>query len=227
MTIIKICGITNLEDAKLAANAGADYLGFIFYPPSSRYVEAETVREIIRVMRETYFVNTAHESRITKYVGVFVNTPADEVRRLMDFCGLDFAQLHGDESPEMVASFGGRAFKAINPQSLAVAEKTASLVTRHSPFLLLDAFHPTMRGGTGKTADWDLAASIARKYPLLLAGGLTPENVATAIARVKPFGVDVSSGVEAVPGKKDPDKVRAFIAQVRGMRKHNLVFGNE
>jgi len=214
--IIKICGITNLDDAKLAADAGADYLGFIFHPPSARYVSAETVREIVQSLKsEVQNLKPETSDFRPSFVGVFVNIPTDEIQRVMDFCGLDFAQLHGDESPEMVAGFGGRAFKAIAPQSLAEAERISSLVIRHSPFILLDAFHPTQRGGTGKIADWDTATVIAREYPILLAGGLTPDNVATAIARVKPFGVDVSSGVEASPGKKDPVKVRAFVANVK------------
>ncbi len=220
MTIIKICGITNLTDATIAAEAGADMLGFVFYPPSARYVPPETVREIVFQISGFRFQVEANPKLETqnselKFVGVFVNTPAEEIREIMDFCRLDFAQLHGDESPEMVASFGGRAFKAISPSSLADAEKLASLVIRHSPFVLIDAFHPTERGGTGTTADWAMAAQLARQYPILLAGGLAPENVADAIAIVHPLGVDVSSGVEASKGKKDPAKVRAFIEQVR------------
>ncbi len=230
MTIIKICGITNLEDAITASEAGADILGFIFYPPSARYVPPETVRKIVQ--SSTFNVQNRQKNieletlnlERPAFVGVFVNSPADEIRQVMDFCGLDFAQLHGDESPEMVANFDGGAFKAINPQSLAEAEQQAQKFfapsplrerVRTSPFILLDAFHPTERGGTGKTADWGLAAQLARSYPILLAGGLTPENVARAIATVHPLGVDVSSGVETFKGKKDPDKVRAFIEQVR------------
>ena len=215
MTLVKICGITNLDDAKLAADAGADFLGFIFHPPSARYVQPEIVRKMIRNLKKTQYSKLGTRNSKLSFVGVFVNTPADEVRRLMDFCGLDFAQMHGDEPPEVVASFGGRAFKAIAPQSLAEAEETASHVIRHSPFILLDAFHPTRRGGTGEVANWDIAAAISRDYPLLLAGGLTPENVANAITRVKPFGVDVSSGVEASPGQKDSVKVRKFIENVK------------
>ncbi len=221
-TLVKICGITNIEDACIAAEAGADMLGFIFYPPSMRYVSPETVRGIIQNSKfkvQNEQLNLEPETLNIErpaFVGVFVNSPADEIREIMDFCGLDFAQLHGDESPEMVASFGGRAFKAISPTSPAEAEKHSALVIRHSPFVLIDAFHPTERGGTGTTADWEMAAQLARRYPILLAGGLTPANVADAIATVRPFGVDVSSGVEASRGKKDPAKVRAFIERVRG-----------
>ncbi len=240
MTIIKICGITNIEDACIAAEAGADMLGFIFYPPSARYVSPETVRGIVRSLKsqvsslESEGQNLGLKTLDLKlsFVGVFVNTPADEICEIMDFCGLDFAQLHGDESPEMVASFGGRAFKAISPTSPAEAEKLvsrflpipedasrltphASRLTHHSPFVLIDAFHPTERGGTGTTADWKMAAQLARRYPILLAGGLTPANVAEAIATVRPLGVDVSSGVESSKGKKDPAKVRAFIERAR------------
>jgi len=230
MTIIKICGITNLEDALIAAEAGADMLGFIFYPPSARYVAPETAKKIVSGLRSQVQIPKSKVSSQAeaasdleletwdlkpKLVGVFVNSPAEEIREIMDFCGLDFAQLHGDESPEMVASFGGRAFKAINPQSLPEAEQYSSLVIRHSPFVLIDAFHPTERGGTGITTDWGMAAQLARRYPILLAGGLTPENVAAAIRTVRPLGVDVSSGVEASKGKKDPAKVRAFVEQAR------------
>jgi len=222
-TLVKICGITNLEDALIAAEAGADMLGFIFYPPSARYVSPESVRQIVQSLK--YQVQSRMEMKPDlkletldlkpSFVGVFVNSPAAEIRDIMDFCGLDLAQLHGDESPEMVAGFHGRAFKAISPSSLPEAENISSRVIRHAPCVLLDAFHPTERGGTGLTADWKLAARLAAQYPVLLAGGLTPENVADAIRTVRPFGVDVSSGVEASKGKKDPAKVRAFIAQVR------------
>ena len=236
MTIVKICGITNLEDAITAAEAGADMLGFIFYPPSARYVAPETVKKIVSDLKSKVQSRVKAPSDLglgildlkPTLVGVFVNSPAEEIREIMDFCGLDLAQLHGDESPEMVASFGGRAFKAINPQSLAQAEQLVRKFVapsplrgrvgkgvKNSPFVLIDAFHPTERGGTGKIADWELAAQLARRYPILLAGGLTPANVADAIRTVRPFGVDVSSGVEASKGKKDPAKVRAFIAQVR------------
>jgi len=223
MTIVKICGITNLEDAITTTEAGADMLGFIFYPPSARYVAPETAKKIVSGLKSKIQSRAKVPSDLglgtlnlkPTFVGVFVNSPAEEIREIMDFCGLDWAQLHGDESPEMVVSFGGRAFKAINPQSLAEAEQHSSLVICHSSFVLIDAFHPTERGGTGKIADWELAGQLARRYPILLAGGLTPANVADAIRTVRPFGVDVSSGVEASKGKKDPAKVRAFIAQVR------------
>lgn len=208
-----------MTDAHIAAEAGADMLGFIFYPPSARYVMPETVRDIV-------FQVEANPK--PAFAGVFVNTPAEEIREILDFCGLDFAQLHGDETPEMVASFGGRAFKAISLSSLETAETIAEKLVAHaplrgrveegmknSPFILLDAFHPTERGGTGTTADWGIAAQLAQRYPILLAGGLTPQNVADAIAAVRPLGVDVSSGVEASKGKKDPTKVRAFIEQAR------------
>jgi len=229
MTIIKICGITNLEDAIIAAVAGADMLGFIFYPPSTRYVAPETVRKIVqsskfKVQNERLNFEPETLNHKPAFVGVFVNSSTEEIREIMDFCGLDFAQLHGDESPEMVAAFGGRAFKAINPSSPEQAEQLAqkfalpadspSRFTHHVSFLV-DAFHPTERGGTGITADWDMAAHLARRYPILLAGGLTPENVAEAVRTVHPLGVDVSSGVEASKGKKDPAKVRAFVEQVR------------
>ena len=154
----------------------------------------------------------------TLFVGVFVNHPPEVVRQTLNFCNLDLAQLHGDESLDYLRQLNGRAYKAINPPSLAEAEKqTGKFILHPSAFILLDAFHPTLRGGTGRTADWEMAAKIARRYKVLLAGGLSPENVASAIRRVAPWGVDVSSGVEAERGKKDPAKVKAFINAVRSV----------
>ncbi|MCL4301098.1 MAG: phosphoribosylanthranilate isomerase [Anaerolineae bacterium] len=243
VTKVKICGITNLEDALGAVEAGADLLGFIFYEPSPRYVRPEVVREIVascrsqvagvrsqelragdqnltRVPNATR--NTQHVSPL--FVGVFVNSPLDTVAYILDFCQLDAAQLHGEESPEFVAQFPGRAFKALRPQS---AQEAEILVEKYLPCsfapllpcLLLDAYHPHLYGGTGHVTDWGMAASIARRYPIMLAGSLTPENVAEAVQMVQPWGVDVSSGVEKEKGKKDHEKVKAFVELVKSVKR--------
>jgi phosphoribosylanthranilate isomerase len=138
----------------------------------------------------------------------------------LDYCGLDLAQLHGEETPELLAVLPGRAFKALRPRDAAEAANQADLFARFGPAggpdLLVDAYHPALRGGGGKTGDWQLAAGLASQHRLLLAGGLTPDNVAAAIAQVHPWGVDVASGVEAMPGRKDHNRVRAFVAAAKG-----------
>jgi phosphoribosylanthranilate isomerase len=210
MTRVKICGITNLKDARAAIEAGADLLGFIFYEPSPRYISPETVRAIIQAL----------DGSLPGLVGVFVNTPLQSVQQIMEFCRLDAAQLHGDESPEFVAHFQGCSYKALRPQTEADAE---ALLARyqpapppaHLPAFLIDAYHPNLYGGTGHVTDWTVAGGIARRYPILLAGSLTPANVGEAIRAVQPWGVDVSSGVEAEKGKKDHEKVRAFVREAK------------
>ncbi|HSH02668.1 MAG TPA: phosphoribosylanthranilate isomerase [Anaerolineae bacterium] len=213
---VKICGITNIEDAVVAAEAGADYLGFIFYPPSPRAVGVEVAREIVVELR-------ARED-CPQLVGVFVNESAEKMAEILDVCGLDWAQLSGEEPPaclfEPTSPLYGRGYKALRPSSAEEAEAEAEWFKppqRQRPALLLDAYHPTLRGGTGETADWEVAARLARMVRgLMLAGGLTAENVAEAVARVRPWGVDVASGVEASKGRKDHEKVRAFVAAAKG-----------
>ncbi len=194
---MKICGITNLEDALFAAEAGADALGFIFYAQSPRYIAPDRAREII--LRLPPFVAT---------VGVFVNEELDRVKEIMAHCHLDYAQLHGDEPPEQVAALAPRTIKAMRVRSAAGVERLSDY---RAAAYLLDAYHPTKLGGTGETWDWELAAAAKRYGPVILAGGLTPDNVAAAIERVQPYAVDVSSGVEAAPGIKDHQKVQRFI----------------
>jgi phosphoribosylanthranilate isomerase len=241
MTKVKICGITNLEDALAAVEAGADLLGFIFYEPSPRYVQPEQVREIVAgvkgqvagcrsqmtgrsdktVASEPKTQNSKlktqnSELKTPTFVGVFVNASLATIARILDECRLDATQLHGDEPPEFVNQLQGRAYKAIRPQSLPEAETLIQQYLPCSPSLLLpcfllDAYHPNLYGGTGHVTDWSMAAALARRYPLMLAGSLTPANVVEAIGVVNPWGVDVSSGVERAKGQKDHEKVRAFI----------------
>jgi len=202
MAKIKICGIKTVDDALAAMDAGADILGFNFYPKSPRYIDMGQCRDIMYVMRRYGHI---------KYIGVFVNSSAEEVHAIMDTCGLSFAQLHGDESPEFVEALQDKSFKAFR----GIPDDVSGFVREDAPAFLIDASVKGLYGGSGMTADWDGAAGLAKKYPLLLAGGLTPENVADAIGRVKPWGVDVASGVESAPGKKDAGKMVQFVKAVR------------
>ena len=242
---VKICGLTNLADAQAAVAAGADLLGFIFFPKSPRYVPPERVREITRALELDRRPPTAggHERQVTTVgtcptlavggrlsavttVGVFVDESSAAVAQILDFCGLDLAQLHGEEPPEMVTGdLHGRSYKALRPRSLDEALDLASRYAplsslegeEYRPALLVDAYHPRLRGGTGETGDWGLAAALAGRYPLLLAGGLCPANVVEAVRAVRPWGVDVSSGVESAPGQKDHAAMRAFIAAAKAI----------
>lgn len=208
---IKICGITTLDDALTALDAGATMLGFNFYPPSPRYVERTACAELVAALRG--------RGRAATLVGVFVNMPPDEVRRILDECGLDLAQLSGDEPPADLALLGERAFKAIRPRGADEARRLAASYAVRStpPALLVDAAVGAGQfGGTGRPGDRDAARAVAAQYPILLAGGLRPENVAAAIAAVQPWGVDVASGVESSPGRKDAAKMKAFVRAANG-----------
>lgn len=206
MTIIKICGIKTLKDALAAIDAGADYLGFNFYPKSVRFIEKETCAEITSVLKR--------EHPDIKLVGVFVNSSVDEVKNILETCSLDLAQLHGDETPEMFAQLAPRAFKAFRgiPSDITGYERN------DVPALLVDAAVKGVYGGSGMTADWSAASELSKKYSLLLAGGLTPENVADAVRQVRPWGVDVASGVESGAGEKDPSKMKAFVRALLDIR---------
>lgn len=215
---VKICGITNLEDALVALDAGADFLGFIFYPTSKRAVTLPVARQIATHLKDL--------PRCPMLVGVFVNESAEQMAAVLDTCSLDLAQLSGDEPPALIGDPAspvyGRSFKALQPTTFAEAEADAEWyappqLTPGQPALLLDAYHPTMHGGTGRTVDWQLAVRLAATVPgMMLAGGLTPENVAEAVRLVQPFAVDVASGVERAPGQKDSEKVRRFVALAKG-----------
>ena len=208
MTKIKICGIKTVNDALAAIDAGADLLGFNFYSKSPRYVEVGMCRNIMSVVRQI--------GRVT-CVGVFVNASVAEVRATMETLGLSLAQLHGDETPEMLSELDGKAFKAFRGAADLVTdiETDKRMIADGALAFLIDASVKGVYGGSGVTADWKGAAELAKKYPLLLAGGLTPENVAEAVRRVKPWGVDVASGVESAPGEKDASKMKAFVRAVR------------
>ncbi|MCY4411401.1 MAG: phosphoribosylanthranilate isomerase [Caldilineaceae bacterium] len=227
MTRVKICGITNFEDALCAANAGADYLGFIFFKKSPRYVTPEAAGKITATLTEHLLASAAGSATGSetgtrpRFIGVFVNETSDVVEETIRQAGLDYAQIHGDEPPAMLEALHGRGFKALRPTSAAEAgieaEWYADLGPADGPQLLIDAYDPDEYGGTGKRADWNAAADVRQTCPrLVLAGGLTPQNVAAAVESVQPWGVDVSSGVESEPGCKDPDKVRAFIDSAKG-----------
>ena len=225
---VKICGITNLADARVAVEAGADLLGFIFYPKSPRYVAPDTVAEIVREIRDWRLEIGNRDanlpSPIPKFVGVFVNESPARISEILTLAQLDYAQLHGNETPAMLTQLAGRAYKALRPASaeeaVVGADQFARLGPVDGPRVMIDAYDPNLYGGTGKTADWHVAAALARRYPgILLAGSLTAENVATAMQMVQPWGVDVSSGVEAAPGRKDHAKVRAFVQAAKNQIK--------
>ena len=201
-TRVKICGITNLADALAAIEAGADALGLNFYKKSPRHISLKTAAEIASYLPP--FIMRA---------GVFVNADEDIVTRAIGECGLSLLQFHGDEPPDFCMQFGLMSMKAFRIRD---AESLKEIPNYPTDAYLLDAYSPGARGGTGEKFNWNLAIE-AQKFgkPVFLAGGLTPENVGDAVRKVRPFGVDVSSGVESSPGKKDHAKIRAFIAAVR------------
>ncbi|MCB2192220.1 MAG: phosphoribosylanthranilate isomerase [Deltaproteobacteria bacterium] len=199
MPRIKICGITNLDDALAACRMGADALGFVL-APSPRQISPEQARAIIAELPP--LVNT---------VGVFVDAPLAEVSELRSFCGLDWAQLHGGEDEDYATALGRRVIKALRVSE----ERPPDPAAYPGCSLLLDTYHPQAAGGTGQSFDWGLAQDIAHDRPIILAGGLTPDNVGRAIKQVQPFAVDVSSGVEKQKGVKDHERIASFIAQAR------------
>ena len=202
---IKICGITNQIDALHAVNAGADALGFIFYNKSPRYVSPNVVKSIV-----------ADLPPFVLPIGVFVNEEAKAVRDIVDECGLVLAQIHGDETADFCETLRRPVIRGIRLRDrntfLAMAEYKGRARIRG---FVLDAFSQDLYGGTGKTADWELAKEAAQSFSFFLAGGLTPDNAQEAIRKVSPYGVDVNSGVESSPGKKDPAKIQAFIQAVK------------
>ena len=202
MTRVKICGITNLEDALTAVEAGADALGFVFYAASPRHIFPEQATRIISQLPP--FVQT---------VGLFVNEEATAVNEVAALCRLDLVQLHGDESADYCQQISRRVLKAFRVRSLTCLDPIKDY--RVAGYLL-DTFSPSFYGGTGTSFNWEIATEAVKRHQrIILAGGLTPDNVAEAIRQVGPYGVDVSSGVEAGPGKKDREKVREFIRNAK------------
>jgi len=203
----KVCGVVDAEIARSAVEAGADAVGFVFYPPSPRAVTAEQAAGI-----------AAQLPRETWRIGVFVDAHRDEIERAIDGVGLDFVQLSGDESPVAAAGLSRHAFKALRLGGDTSIEEAKSLA---APFcrctLLVDTAVPGEYGGTGKKANWAAAAALARDHRLMLAGGLTVDNVSEAVATVQPWAIDTSSGLETEPGKKSPQLIREFGAVLEAL----------
>ena len=202
---VKVCGMTSLKDALVAVEGGADAVGFIFYKKSPRSVTMKTVREI--VLELPPFVDT---------VGVFVDETAEQINKIADYCNLDIIQLHGDESPTFCKKIRRKVIKAFRIKDMQSVKKISNFQV--SGFLL-DTFSEKLHGGTGKVFDWNLALPAKKFGPVIMAGGLTPNNVQQAVRQIRPYGVDVCSGVESEPGIKDHKKVRAFLKNANAGRK--------
>jgi len=201
---IKFCGLTSLPDAQLAVQVGAWAVGLIFWPQSPRRCGVEEASEIAAALK-----------RQAEIVGVFVNPTLDEVARMADAVGLTMLQLHGEEGPAFCAEAGRRTgCKVIKAARVRSGADIQSLGPFHTDYHLLDSFITGVPGGTGETFAWEIARDHRGTVPVILSGGLNPDNVAEAIGVVRPFAVDVASGVELAPGRKDPDKLRAFAAAV-------------
>jgi phosphoribosylanthranilate isomerase len=205
MTAVKICGVTNLQDALHCVSAGADAIGFNFAPGSPRCLSIEAARAIVQAL-------PAH----VLSVGVFVDASYEQLMRTKQEVGLRCLQLHGDESPELLARCLPHAFKALRVRDESSLQAAASYPGEH---LLLDAYVAGVAGGTGASFDWQLAARLSTTRKITLAGGLHPDNVAQAVLAVRPFCVDVASGVESAVGKKDPERVTAFVVRAKAASK--------
>ncbi|MEL6150374.1 MAG: phosphoribosylanthranilate isomerase [Chloroflexota bacterium] len=212
--IVKICGVTSPDNAMMIAEFGADMIGLNFYPKSPRYIEPAKASIICDYLRD----ELGDERPLL--VGLFVNMPYSHIAEVISVANLDFVQLSGDESDELLHELGGRGFKSIRPQTKAAAIDDVQYYAKEFidderiPSLLLDAYHPKLYGGTGETASVEVALAVKAQVPrLMLAGGLNPENVIDRIQAIRPWGVDVASGVEleGQPGVKDPYKIEAFI----------------
>ena len=204
---VKICGLTNLDDARAAADAGADALGFIFYAGSPRYVTPAAAARII-----------AQLPPFISKVGVFVDDSLDSIIEIASTSGIDTIQLHGSESPELCDALARESFKVIKAVRIKDQDSLKQLKNFRTSAFLLDSYVPGQLGGTGAKFNWDLAIQAATLgTPIILAGGLVAENIRDALSKVAPYAVDVSSGVESAPGKKDLEKVRAFIAAARSL----------
>ena len=204
-TIVKICGITRPADGLCALQAGADWLGFIRWPPSSRFIGQAACREVLEAIRQS-------SSRPFQAVGVYVDATAAEIETDAAAIGLDRVQLHGEETPEMARGLPLPVIKALRIRDAG----TLRLADRYEAMdLLADTYDPALPGGTGRTWDYGMLRDLVRRRHVIVAGGLTAINVAEVVRTLRPFGVDVSSAVEATPGVKDHDKIRAFMRAVR------------
>ncbi len=201
MTRVKICGMTNIDDARVAVEAGADMIGLIFYPPSPRYVTPEQAQDIVASLPSSI-----------PAIGVFVNEDAETISRIVHDTGVQGVQLHGTEAPELCHQLSWPVFKTFR---FTADVRPEMMRCYHVEAFLIEGFHAGYHGGSGTQADWPLVASLRRYGRIILAGGLTPDNVGDAIRVVCPYAVDVCTGVEAEPGKKDWDKVRTFIAHAK------------
>jgi len=204
----KVCGVVDIDIAGTAVEAGADAIGFVFYPPSPRAVTVEEAASI-----------AAELPRETWRMGVFVDADRDEIERAIDVVGLDFVQLAGDEPPAAAEGLSRHAFKALRLGCDTSIEQARSLAAPFSSCtLLVDTDVEGEYGGTGQQANWAAAAALAREYRLMLAGGLTADNVAEAVTTVQPWAIDVSSGLETAPGQKSPRLIREFAAVLESLR---------
>jgi phosphoribosylanthranilate isomerase len=204
MTMVKVCGITNVADARVAAEAGADAVGFIF-AESPRRVSVEEARRVSLALPENVLK-----------VGVFVNVPPEEVLRVAREAGLDLAQLHGDETPEAVAAVRAGGLPVMKALRVRNADDLADVERFDADLFLLDAYSEKARGGTGERFDWGVAKSLKGRGNIVVSGGLAPENVREALDFFEPYGVDASSSLEDAPGKKNEESVRRFIVAAKG-----------
>lgn len=202
MTEVKICGITNKEDAVCAVQCGAVALGFIFYPPSPRYIKPDDAKKIIMTLPEKIIS-----------IGVFVNETSERIKKIMEYCGLDMIQLHGDESPEFCREFPlSSTIKAVELKKETDINRTFNYDVAA---ILVDSRHAGLYGGTGKKANWELAERIKEKKLLILSGGLNETNIAAALKNIAPNALDINSGVEASPGRKDHKKLYQIFKIIR------------
>jgi len=204
---IKICGLTRVEDALAAAEAGADLLGIVFHDPSPRALKLAQASSLVRLVRQ--------RAPSAKWIGVFVDTAIEQIHRVVDTVKVDGVQLHGDESPNVVDRLVRAGLFVIKVLRVAEPAHLEGLDAYSPSAFLLDTHVPGLHGGTGQTFDWSIARDAAERQRIFLSGGLTSENVGAAVEAVRPWGVDASSGVESAPGRKDSEKMRAFIAAAR------------
>jgi phosphoribosylanthranilate isomerase len=203
--IVKVCGLTRLDDARAAVDAGADYLGVVFHPPSPRFLPTNRAARLIRALRD--------ERPTARFVGVFVDEPVERVAEIVDVCGLDGVQLHGAEPPATVHRLLDRGLMVIKAIRVAEESDLATANPYRPAVVLLDTFVPGQPGGTGRTFNWGWARRLDPKARCLLSGGLTADTVRDAIRVARPWGVDVSSGVETSPGRKDHAALRRFVCE--------------